>query len=341
MFLLAVVFPVAGLWRAAGSSVARPAAVRGWWAGVAVTLLIGLLAQIAVISGSTYRSLSFPLRGTDWPLLGEIAGQKMSPEMIAGLPRPAQRHFWLGFGKRIAKLAEQDGWATAVALAPEEERTAVWEGIGLGCVQFGQVIEAADYLRSLPEPGRTAFTAGMARHAEVLFAPLMTHGRGHAARGVLQRFDARERRDLELPFARILATLEIHGAAVPENLGAMIAPAVRERGLGWALYRGIGSDGLRLWPLRQSAWIREAAGGLESGKGSPALWLGMADALERDLSQTPPDWRTGAGGRAGAMGAALEGALRALPESARAYFEAAAERSRAQARQSPDLVGSP
>jgi hypothetical protein len=338
LFLLAAVFPVSGLWRAGDSSARHRTGPRGWWTGVAVAVLIGILAQVSVISGSTYRSLRFPLHGTDWPLLGEIAGQKLPPDTIARLPRPVQRHFWLGYGKRVAKLVGQDNWVAAAALVAEDERAAVWDGIGLGCVQFGQVIEAADYLKTLPEPQRTAYAAGLARHAEVLFAPLMTRGRGQAARGLLQRFSPRDRRDLELPFARVLATLEVHGTPVPEDVAAILSPEVRERGLGWALYRGIGSQGLRFWPLCETAWIRQAAAGLPAAEASPAVWRGLADALERDLNQTPPTWRVGAGDRPGKMAAELESALRELPESARALLEDAAERSRADARQSPDLI---
>lgn len=59
--------------------------------GPALVVLLGLLSQVSVIAGSRYPALRQSLGGTDWPLFGEIAGQKLGIGRIQALPPESAR----------------------------------------------------------------------------------------------------------------------------------------------------------------------------------------------------------------------------------------------------------
>ncbi len=116
--------------------------------------------------------------GTDWSLLGEVAGMKIGSATIAARPSDVQHHLWVGFGRRVYATLEQDSWADAVALAGAEHAARVWEGIGIGWLESLRFDQTPQYLQTLDEPARSGVRAGLARPVASAGKPCSCRVRG-------------------------------------------------------------------------------------------------------------------------------------------------------------------
>jgi len=271
----------------------------------------GLLAQVLVVARSDFVALRAPLRGYDWPLLGEVLGAKLHPEGLRRLPEPTQPYFWTGRGRRIGR-AGPDAWmAEAATAAPHAE--AFWEGIGIALMESGRVEQAAPVLPLLPEAERTALRRGMWRYGENVFAPLLRRGPAGAAAAVVARFDPADRAEARVALARTAAVLRTQGVALApgaqQAARAALERADVEEAEGWARCRRARPDGLRWWapPLDTAAF-----------------WRGVASAWGAHLQVRTPESRLGTpGGPVELQRESERLAGRAPAESAGAFYRAA------------------
>lgn len=273
-----------------------------------LTLLFGITALGLVLTQSAWTASRLPLAGTDWPLLGEVVGQKLTPEKIRALPDDVQRYFWVGFGKKVYGLVDDAQWQDGVDLAPEEHRGAVWEGIGISIVEQGAAFEYGQYIASMTPESRAAVVRGMARYAEVAFSPIAIHradidlGRAELQMAGSSQLSLTESR------ARSIATLSVHGAEVSPIAWNGIPPELVRRAMGTASFAGVRNDQIRLYPNRSESLP-------DVPDGDPEFWAGVGLALGRELSLTTLDAskKTEVIHRIGAS----------LPSQAKGAFEAA------------------
>jgi 4-amino-4-deoxy-L-arabinose transferase-like glycosyltransferase len=284
-----------------------------------LTLLCGLGAQALAISNGRYRPLAAPLRSTDWPLLGEVVGQKLSWEQIASVPELVAPYLWNGLGMRLYHAAEMEDWAEAIALLPENARAHVWEGIG---IVWGQsnALEAGARLDSLPREAQRDVARGIVRYAELPVVPLSRGGFDGAETSA--KMVGRYTDLLDPARARIIALLERHGYPTPRSATAGLSPQWIEYGVGAAAYGGIGYPGPSLW------FWSEARD--DPRNGSAATWRGVTDSFHRDLRTLPPRWLLAEGDAPTEFAKLLEACTAACSVAQKtAFYEAAGSAAKA------------
>lgn len=326
--------------------VAAPGAGAGrmGWIACAVVGAFGLFSQLVSVADSRFPPTRASLAGTDWPLLGEIAGQKLQPQAIRRLPEPIQRHFWVGYGVSIFGFAPRTDWETAIEIAGDGARARVWEGVGIGWSQGGPPNELRDYLATLAPADREAMRIGFARYLTTAFAYIGGVSGPAGARALLESFPAEDRSAFGLAAAQAFATLATQGmpiaagapggpwrSALAPSISALEASVGREdwmRGVGWSLYRSVSRDrGLRLWTPPRDSWVTPVAEEVRAGRGPKALWEGVALAYQQDLSRRSVDFLLGGAGGSRALGVELQHLTRPLPPSQGALFYRAAGRA--------------
>jgi 4-amino-4-deoxy-L-arabinose transferase-like glycosyltransferase len=316
-----------------------PGAIGGGRPGLlAVGLLgvLGLLSQTVSVADSRFPALRVPLAGTDWPLLGELAGQKLRTERIRTLPATLRPHFWVGHGKFLFGFVPPPQWESAIAQAGPEARARIWEGIGLGWFESGRLPEFREQLAGLDAPDRSALRHGFARYLPTACAAIARSSGPLGVREFIEDFPEEDRATLGPPAAQAVATVMVQGlplggtgdrgvAAFEEAIGS----GVWSRALGAALYRDASRRGLRFWTPPGGSWARALAEQVRARRGPVPLWEGVASAYERDLSLRAPD-RVLAG-----CTAELAGVTRGLAEPIAALFYRAAGRAVGRARLDP------
>ncbi len=316
-------------------------------AAVLLLAVMGLAAQAGSLADSRFTALRAPLRGTDWPLLGEIAGQKLVPAQIEALPDQVRPFFWVGLGIRIQHEVAPELWPEAAALAGPLEARWVYEGIGVALGQVpGWEKIAAITLPRLPPEHRFALRRGMARYAAeslpqltVAFGPALTDR-------VIATLDPEDQPEMAAAAARVTAALATHGVAMGRQappqatesyLASLQHTARLSNAAGWALWRGVQRDGTpRLWNPPAEAWTAPLARALEDQSAPAACWQGAAAAYERMLTSRSGAWLLGidADGPA-ALAKELAGLLAHLPAPAHDAFLQAAGRACAAALREP------
>jgi hypothetical protein len=272
---------------------------RWLYLGPGLAAAAGLLAQLWVLAGSSFPALSAPIKGTDWPLLGEIVGQKLAPEQIQKLPVECRPFFWVGLGQRAFWQLPQAEWPTAASMAGVD-RGRVWEGIGIGWCVSGAIRQertedVAACLARLDPDDRAALRRGLLLYPEEFFAPLVADRGIAGALGVVDAFPIEDRAFFRQALLRIGATLSAQGVtirggeAIPSG-GGIEAAEVAEAS-GWALYRGGAQSGLRTWRPPAATWVANAASG--RGGDEPAFYAGVAAAYGWDLATRSPAWILG------------------------------------------------
>jgi hypothetical protein len=252
---------------------------------------------VRVVSSSHFTALRRPLGVTDWPLLGEITGQKLSPERIRQLPDAVRPHFWVGVGKRLGFRGEAGDWLEAAELAGSEQ-SHVWKGVGYGLNESGKALEAPSYLQRLDSLDRTALRGGLAETAHYIFSGLADRAGPQAVKLLLTSYVEEDRHHLRFSLARALGVLATHGVIPKETLSPMAGSFLDEEGrsfgAGYAFYRDIGGDGSIIgWKPPRDAWTRTVSVEIARGQGSPAAWRGVASAYEEDLRYRSPHWILG------------------------------------------------
>jgi hypothetical protein len=258
----------------APASMGRPAVgLRGLGGLVVAT---GGVAFAFVLATSAWTATRLPLAGTDWPLLGEVVGQKLGPAAIVALPEDVRPHFWVGFGKKVFALTERDSWPEGVALAPEGEQGAVWEGIGIALVEGGGAFSEGPRIQALPSAARDAIVRGMARYGEVAFAAVAVNRPDVDLGAAELRMTGTPSEALAASRARSVATLAVHGASVSANAWQGLDPEVARRAVGIARFAGAGGS-IRRHPVRGEIPV-------QAGDDDPALWQGLGAAFGQELS---------------------------------------------------------
>ena len=341
LFLIAAAF-VTG----SGNGARAAGATRGLVV-VGVLCFLGLVAQVNSVADARFASLRAPLRGTDWPLLGEVAGQKVSPEVIRRLPSAVRPHFWTGHGKWIFAHVGRADWRRAVGQVGDEATFDVWRGIGIAWFESGIPDGAADMLRALSPRARAGLRQGLAHYGEVILAPVAASVGPGAFKGFLNEFAGEDRGELRTAMARTVATLAVQGVALgdeprgkpdPFDQHAFLGREALITAIGWALFRDAPRGALRLWKpapgTRAVAW----ADSLRNGQGDLAVWRGIAEAYQRELETRTAGWILG--GREGpvALAAGLETLTGGLSDSPAALFYEAAGEAAGRALRDPDLL---
>lgn len=303
---------------------------------VALVALLGLLSQVVSIADSRFPALRTPLAGTDWPLLGEIAGQKLPAERIQRLPASLRPYFWAGYGKFLFGFVPPSQWEAALAQAGPDARDPIWEGIGIGWFESRRLRELPDALAGLAAPERRALRDGFARYLPAACAAIARVSGPPGVRGFLESFREEDRSALRVPAAQAVATLMVQGlplaGADDQGVAALeevVGRAAWSQALGAALYRDASRGGLRLWRPARESWTHSLAEQLRAGRGPVQLWEGVADAYGRDLALRSPEHVITRGT------AALEGITRGLAEPMAALFYRAAGRAVRDARRDP------
>lgn len=281
--------------------VVRPGGRRGmtmWGATLAgVVVLLGLVSQARVVSASHFTALRRPLAVTDWPLLGEITGQKLSTRQVQELPDSVRPYFWVGIGKRLGYHAEPADWRRA-ADAAGPQRSHVWRGVGFGLNESGRALKAPTHLQSLDPMDAEALRRGLAETIPYVFAGYADRAGPEAVRAVLTSFAESDRPAMRLSLARTLGVLATHDI-LPQDMLAQMAGSLldeeeRDFGAGYAFYRDVGGDGSIIgWRAAQGSWTQSVARQLSRGQGSPDAWKGVAVAYEEDLRYRSPEWVLG------------------------------------------------
>jgi hypothetical protein len=267
---------------------------------LAVVVGCGLVSQVRVVQSSSFSALYRPLSGTDWPLLGEIAGQKLTADAIGRLPDSVRSRFWVGFGKRAAFHEPPERWPDVIS-GTGEDRRSFWRGVGLGVVESGQFHRSPAHLRSLPLSDREAFRDGLASSADYAFAAYVDRAGPKAVETLLSSFDDADRPEMARSLARALGVLATQ-AILPREALEPIADRLLTReerlyGAGYSIYRGIaGNGGLLRWKPPPEAWSAEIADRLSASEGFGEAWRGVAEAYGRDLGFRHPRWILGGDG---------------------------------------------
>jgi hypothetical protein len=309
------------------------------WIGaapMALVLLIGLAAQAVTLTQSDYRSLRTPFRGTDWVMLGEIAGQKLSADQLNALPAPVRPFFANGFGTAVFAASQPAQWPELVNLVKPELRPMVWEGIGLGVVQGSFLFQAGSVIQTLPEQDGRALLRGIARYADGVFAAMSSSEQTMDLSQVQQRIAGRYMSELDLTRARAIGVLQTQGISVQRGATTGLTPRQLHRGLGWALYRGFSDREIRLFEapshLPESFVFGDGADG--------ALWQGIADGFSRDLEMIDPEWLIGTRLPCQPLAEKLIAITPSIPGAYLYLFYTAAGSACAKAWNDPLLVGS-
>jgi 4-amino-4-deoxy-L-arabinose transferase-like glycosyltransferase len=315
----------------AAATLAGPRASRGGRAGRIACVLVaalGLGSQIAAVSDSGFPVLRAPLAGTDWPLLGEIAGQKVPAERIRRLPATLRTHHWVGYGKSLFGFVPPAEWEAAMAQAGPEARAPIWEGIGIGWFESGRPREFRAQLAGLAGPDRVALRHGFARYLPTACAAIARGGGPLAVRAFVESYPEEDRGALRPAAALAVATLAVQGLSLggagDRTAGALeeaVGGAVWLRAVGTALYRDSSARGLRFWVPPAASWARTLADQARARRGPLQLWEGIASAYERDLSARAPDRVISAGA------SELPGVTRGLADTVAALFYRAAGRA--------------
>lgn len=349
-------------------SVAHAACGRLAGATISALAAAGIASQICAAGSVGFAALARPIAGTDWPLLGEIAGPKLAASAIRSLPEPVRPCFWVGHGRHVFRAVATERWGEACAAAGEGESRFVWEGIGVAWGETGRLWEASPLLAAMPPEPRAALRDGLARYADYAFASALAGEGAAIIEPALQRFVPEDLPAIRSALARAVAVMGVHGARIAPGsdgtAGRQAAPGRAGRpdpeGPGWgewlertfgadclreaagyALFRSAGGgDPLRLWNPPDRSWLAPLANQIRSGGGDEPLWRGLAAAYEAELATRPPAWVTGGpsggGGSGGGDGPAalareLERIARGLPSGAAAHFYGAAGRASARA----------
>jgi len=287
-------------------------------------LALGLASQVAVVASSTFPVLRAPLKGTYWPLFGEVMGRKLTGEGILSTP-PAMRPFlWVGYGEWTFFTVEPTGWQEAARVAgPDSAR--VWEGIGISWLATPAAARAGPFLRGLSDPDRLFLRRGFSYAAGGLLAAMASSAPGQIA-PLLLTFDPVDRPALAAPLARIAGVFSTQeGSDISGSLEPVLSPVDRVRGMGWSLYRGSTPAGsLRMWKQPPTAAPVE-------------FWQGVADAYEWELRTRDNDWILGDARGQGPLGLArdVERITRGLDHGRAVPFYAAAGRAAAIALREP------
>jgi hypothetical protein len=235
---------------------------------------LGLLSVAAVTVTSSFPALGAPLKGYDWPLLGEVLGAKLTPEGVRAAPSNVRQFFWVGLGRRLARTLPSTAWEAEVTsirsvgaaptgtAPPDDGCLAIWDGIGMSLAEAGRIDEIPDLARAMPETARERFLSGAFRYSETVFLPILQARGLSGVEQFISRFEGRSQPIVIEMWARQRAMLLVHGAslgAAPagriedaadalERGAAAVPRDVAERALGWALYRGLRLDGApRFW----------------------------------------------------------------------------------------------
>jgi hypothetical protein len=272
-----------------------------------VVIGLGLLSMLAVAASSSFPALRAPLKGYDWPLLGEVLGAKLTAAGVRSTPPEAWKFLWTGVGRRLARTLPPSAWEQEVdsmrsegarpvdVAITDETALAVWEGIGMSMAETGRIDEIPDLARGMREPDYSRFLYGAFRYSETVFVPILQARGLPGVESFLSRFEKRGQRIVKDRWACQRAMLLVHGASLgagpisrPEDAaevlerGAAAVPReVAERALGWALYRGHRIDGTpRFWAPPDRMRSSDGGGSLTSSK---AFWEGVAGAFREDL----------------------------------------------------------
>jgi 4-amino-4-deoxy-L-arabinose transferase-like glycosyltransferase len=327
-------------------------------------IAIGLFSQIWAVQDSRFVALRRPLAGTDWPLLGEIVGAKLTPQAIARLPEAVRPHFWTGYGRQVFRNAAPAQWAESVAVARDEERRHIWFGIGIGWCESWRLAEAAAYLPTLaPEP-RAALRDGLLRYGDYIFASLIATEGLAPIGSLLARFAPDDRPAVQTILARALAVMATHGAPIVKRAGPALpgragdgsavpdpssprwntwldetcgAQRVREAAA-WALCRELSGARLRLWHAPRSAWTAPFAAQVRATNADAALWEGIAAVYERDLQTVSPRWLIGNARGSGGLEREIAAITRSLNEPAASAIRRSGERALQTARRDPAIA---
>ncbi len=276
---------------------------------VALVVALGVWGQAHAVLGSRFPALRAPLRGTDWRLLGEVAGKHVPPDQIGALPPSLQPYFWASIGKRAYAEVDPERWAEAAALAGEDARF-VWEGLGIAWTEdLRGGMRMGEYLEGLPPADGATLVRGVARYAEVLLSPLSLARGLDGLKAYLDQFPPADQVPMRRAAARTLAILSLRGYETSlqggQGMAGMAVRGERGQGLvaerilqgllgeeemaygaGYALCRSVlGHAGApRLWPRAPGAWPESWRDDLQKGAGSSALWTGVAAVFRRELS---------------------------------------------------------
>jgi hypothetical protein len=268
----------AGLRRAA--SIHRPSVIPA-----VCVMFLGLVAQACVVFTSHYPALHAPIKGTCWRIFGEYVGQLASVDRIRNAPRSLRPVLWVGCGKRTYWEVVRGDWPEVAAMAgPDSLR--VWEGIGIGWVESGEVQGAGAVLPQFPTAEREAIRFGMAKRMEIPFSQLAV-----AAPDMLPKFldqfqsDDRAAVSAVLPF--VLASLtaqEALPAKTADKLAAsLLSEDDRAKGIGWSRFQGVDREGsARFSPSPPERWTAAGLGSYRER--SAAFFEGCANAWEWDLA---------------------------------------------------------
>jgi hypothetical protein len=277
-----------------------------------VVIGLGLLSMMAVTVSSSFPALRAPLKGYDWPLLGEILGAKLTAEGVHSAPPEAQRFLWTGVGRRLCRTLPPSAWEQEIdsirskgakpgdGAMTDEIALAAWEGIGISLPEARRIDEIPDLARGMHEPDHSRFLCGVFRYPEIVFVPILQAGGLSGVESYLSRFEERGQWIVKDKWACLRAMLLVHGASLGAEPGAhpqdaagvleggvaAVPREIAERALGWALYRGQRLDGTpRFWmpPDR----MRSSDGG-SSLAASNAFWEGVAGARREDLALRSP-----------------------------------------------------
>ncbi|MEZ4654091.1 MAG: hypothetical protein R3E12_11035 [Candidatus Eisenbacteria bacterium] len=321
-------YPLLLLLIAAATQVRAPRTVgRAVVPFVALFLLGGAAAQLQAVRTGHFRALAAPLRGTDWPLLGEILGQKLAPDQIQAAPATIRQYLWIGLGTRVFRSVPRARWTEAIDLVPAEGRLGTLEGLGVAWGQSRTVLQAAAFLDSLPQPERRAIVRGIARYAEIPLVPFAFQN-ADGAQIVKQMADG-ETDLLDPARARVFATLDLHGYATAQIAGSGLTPDLMAYGDGFAAYGGIARGNPTLWFWTDAKHDPRNA--------SRPTWNGVADAFARDLHTVPPRWVLENGESPRALARLLERCAVACNKTQASALYRAAGSAAAAAWQDPDL----
>ncbi|MBP6875412.1 MAG: glycosyltransferase family 39 protein [Candidatus Eisenbacteria bacterium] len=293
-----------------------------------VVVLAGIASQAGAIADSRFAGLRPPLAGFDWPLLGEVVGEKLDPVAIRSCPPLVQHRLAVGFGRQIPLRLESAHWTEAARMLGDENERFVWEGIGIRAIETWRFTSLAEAAPRLPSDARSALQAGAARYADPHLAYIASNQGADGIRAFMALFDAQDRAAFVPPLARALGALAVHHE-LGSGLEREIGEEERLRGIGYALYRDTaGGHGLRFWCPRRDSAAAALAAQAQAGRGPRALWEGIAQAFERDLAIRSPSWMAGPRGQE-RLAALLERVTRGLPDESRQLLREAGERARA------------